>query len=269
MYLQFISTITTTERRQITMVLSQLISEIMPHLEITDKTRANYESAYRVNLAPKLSNKHLDQIDKNDIISAIANLPPQTKYQTLMVARTIFREAVERELVGANPAATIKPPRITVKPAKFLTWEELSALNFGKQHKRILFLALHGLRYGEAAALTAADIYDDLVHITKSKHGATKTKAGVRNVPLVCQFEPFALNQKSIARALRPHGVTVHSLRKTYAYLLKTSGVHVTTAQKLMGHSDPVVTLKIYTLVKDEEIAASGKAVTSYIEKSI
>ena len=269
MYLQFISTITTTERRQITMVLSQLISEIMPHLEITDKTRANYESAYRVNLAPKLSNKHLDQIDKNDIISAIANLPPQTKYQTLMVARTIFREAVERELVGANPAATIKPPRITVKPAKFLTWEELSALNFGKQHKRILFLALHGLRYGEAAALTAADIYDDLVHITKSKHGATKTKAGVRNVPLVCQFEPFALNQKSIARALRPHGVTVHSLRKTYAYLLKTSGVHVTTAQKLMGHSDPVVTLKIYTLVKDEEIATSGKAVTSYIEKSI
>ena len=251
------------------MVLSQLISEIMPHLEITDKTRANYESAYRVNLAPKLSNKHLDQIDKNDIISAIANLPPQTKYQTLMVARTIFREAVERELVGANPAATIKPPRITVKPAKFLTWEELSALNFGKQHKRILFLALHGLRYGEAAALTAADIYDDLVHITKSKHGATKTKAGVRNVPLVCQFEPFALNQKSIARALRPHGVTVHSLRKTYAYLLKTSGVHVTTAQKLMGHSDPVVTLKIYTLVKDEEIATSGKAVTSYIEKSI
>ena len=251
------------------MVLSQLISEIMPHLEITDKTRENYESAYRVNLAPKLSNKHLDQIDKNDIISAIATLPPQTKYQTLMVARTIFREAVERELVGANPAATIKPPRITVKPAKFLTWEELSALNFGEQHKRILFLALHGLRYGEAAALTAADIYDDLVHITKSKHGATKTKAGVRNVPLVCQFEPFALNQKSIARALRPHGVTVHSLRKTYAYLLKTSGVHVTTAQKLMGHSDPVVTLKIYTLVKDEEIAASGKAVTSYIEKSI
>ena len=186
-----------------------------------------------------------------------------------MVARTIFREAVERELVGVNPAATIKPPRITVKPAKFLTWEELSALNFGKQRKRILFLALHGLRYGEAAALTQADIYDDLVHITKSKHGATKTKAGVRNVPLVCHFEPFALNQKSIARALRPHGVTVHSLRKTYAYLLKTSGVHVTTAQKLMGHSDPVVTLKIYTLVKDEEIATSGKAIASYIEKSL
>ena len=43
----------------------------------------------------------------------------------------------------------------------------------------------------------------------------------------------------------------------------------MTTAQKLMGHSDPVVTLKIYTLVKDEEIATSGKAIASYIEKSL
>ena len=249
------------------MVLSQFISEIMPCLDITAKTRANYESAYRVNLAPKLSKKHLDEIDKNDIMSAIATLPPQTKYQALMVARTIFREAVERELVQANPAATIKPPRITVKPSKFLTWEELSAIDFKKQTKRIQFLALHGLRYGEAAALTQADIYDDLVHITKSKHGATKTKAGVRNVPLIGDFVPFALNQKSIAKALRPYGVTVHSLRKTYAYLLKTSGVHGTTAQKLMGHSDPVVTLKIYTLVKDEEIENSGKTIASYIKK--
>jgi integrase len=184
-----------------------------------------------------------------------------------MVARTIFREAIERELVQSNPAATIKPPRITVKPAKFLTWEELSVIDFKKQTKRIQFLALHGLRFGEAAALTQADIYDDLVHITKSKHGATKTKAGVRNVPLIGDFVPFALNQKSIAKALRPYGVTVHSLRKTYAYLLKTSGVHVTTAQKLMGHSDPVVTLKIYTLVKDEEIENSGKTIASYIKK--
>ena len=249
------------------MVLSQFISEIMPCLDITAKTRANYESAYRVNLAPKLSKKHLDEIDKNDIMSAIATLPPQTKYQALMVARTIFREAIERELVQSNPAATIKPPRITVKPAKFLTWEELSAIDFKKQTKRIQFLALHGLRFGEAAALTQADIYDDLVHIKKSKHGATKTQAGVRNVPLIGDFVPFALNQKSIAKALRPYGVTVHSLRKTYAYLLKTSGVHVTTAQKLMGHSDPVVTLKIYTLVKDEEIENSGKTIASYIKK--
>jgi len=34
--------------------------------------------------------------------------------------------------------------------------------------------------------------------------------------------------------------------------------VHVTTAQKLMGHSDPMMTLKIYTSVLDDEIDAAG-----------
>jgi len=32
------------------------------------------------------------------------------------------------------------------------------------------------------------------------------------------------------------------SLRKTYAHFLKSNNVHVTTAAKLMGHSNPPVT---------------------------
>jgi integrase len=50
----------------------------------------------------------------------------------------------------------------------------------------------------------------------------------------------------------------VHSFRRTYAYLLKTEGIHVTTAQKLLGHSDPLMTLKVYTSVLDDEIDAAG-----------
>jgi integrase len=58
--------------------------------------------------------------------------------------------------------------------------------------------------------------------------------------------------------AANKHGVTVHSFRRTYAYLLKTQGVHVTTAQKLLGHSDPMMTLKIYTSVLDNEVEEAG-----------
>ena len=54
------------------------------------------------------------------------------------------------------------------------------------------------------------------------------------------------------------HGVTVHSFRRTYAYLLKTQGIHVTTAQKLLGHSDPMMTLRVYTSVLDSEIDDAG-----------
>ena len=50
-------------------------------------------------------------------------------------------------------------------------------------------------------------------------------------------------------------------------YLLKTSGVHVTTAQKLMGHADPVVTLGIYTRFRDDEIDGAGAAIMDFLAR--
>ncbi len=75
----------------------------------------------------------------------------------------------------------------------------------------------------------------------------------------------FARNQKTIAKALKPYGVIVHSLRKTYSYTLKSAGIHVTTAAKLMGHSNPMMTLKVYTQVKDDETALAGIELAKYI----
>jgi len=237
----------------------------LPNLDITPKTRSNYEGAFRINLAPVIGEKPINLVTKSDLISALELLRPQTRYQSLMTARVLFREAMARDLIGANPASAIKAPRISVRPSHFLTWEQLRVQDFGGQTARIHFLALHGLRYGEAAALTADDIYDGLIHVTKSKYGPTKTRAGVRNVPLLAPFEPFPLNQRSIAKALAPHGVTVHSLRKTFAYTLKSANIHVTTAAKLMGHSNPMVTLNIYTQVLDGEIQGSGEALRTYL----
>ena len=247
------------------MNLSNFTDNLLPVLPITNKTRTNYLSAYNVNIRPKLGAKPLCEITKNDLVEALATLTPQTRYATLMALRVIYREALERELVPINIAASIKTPKIKVQPKKFLTWEELEKIDFGFQTKRIRFLALHGLRYGEAVALTHADIYDGFVHITKSKYGATKSAAGVRKVPLLSEFMPFARNQKTIAKALKPYGVTVHSLRKTYAYTLKSAGIHVTTAAKLMGHSNPMMTLKVYTQVKDDETALAGIELAKYI----
>ena len=186
-----------------------------------------------------------------------------------MTARVLFREALNQELIEYNPASDIKAPSIKVSPKKFLTWEELKCIDFRKQNKRIQFLALHGLRWSEAVALRQSDIYDGLVHINKSKYGKTKSIAGVRNVPLMSEFEEFPLYQNNIAKLLKPYGVTVHSLRKTYAYLLKSSGVHVTTAAKLLGHSNPVVTMKVYTLVRDEEILGSREVMKRYMKDPI
>jgi integrase len=250
------------------MEINSFVEILFPQLLITAKTLKNYTGAYNCHLILEIGGMELEDVTKNQLVNLLAVLPAQTRYQTLMVARVIFREAMERDLISENPAKTIKPPRIDVKPGKFLTWEELSVIDFGKQTARIQFLALHGCRYGEAVALLDTDIYDGLVHISKSAAGETKTVAGNRVVPLLSPFPGFAKSQKRLATLLKPFGVTVHSLRKTYAYTLKSSQIHVTTAAKMMGHSNPLVTLKIYTLVLDDEIAKSASAIEAFMVKS-
>jgi integrase len=244
------------------------VENLWPQLEVTDKTRKNYKGAYRRYLSEYIGDLSVPEITRNMLINALAMLPSQTRYQTFMVARVIFREAVERELIETSPADAIRTPKVNVQPQKFLTWEELRTLDLGFHTKRIHFLALHGLRYGEAAALTESDIVDGRVLITKSKYGATKTKSGVRSVPLMCEYVPFPMYQDRIADALKPYGVTVHSLRKTYAYMLKQAKVHVTTAAKLLGHANPLVTMRIYTLVLDYEIDDAGNALRQYKNKA-
>ena len=47
---------------------------------------------------------------------------------------------------------------------------------------------------------------------------------------------------------------------------LKSAGIDVSTAAKLMGDSNPMVTLKIYTLVKDDEAHLAGIELARYIK---
>jgi integrase len=239
------------------MTLNDFAALVWRRLEVTNKTLYNYEGGYRRYVSPYIGNKQIQDVTTSDLRECLIRLPGQSRYQTHMMLRTIFREALIEGLVERNPMDSLKTPRVTPKPGRFLTWEELEKIDFGLFTNRIRFLALHGLRYGEAAALRHEDIYDGLVHISRSIHGSTKSRAGVRTVPYLGYFESFPKKQCKLGNKLRPYGVTVHSLRKTYAYSLKSSNVHVTTAAKLLGHANPMVTLKIYTGVRDDEIAAS------------
>ena len=207
----------------------------------------------------------LSDVKRTHIQELITPLPPQTAQTTLAVLKTIYREAIAQELVEHSPAHGIRGQKVIVAPRKFLTWDELNSLSFGKYTTQVRFLALHGLRWSEAVALTKDDIRDGRIYITKSVHGQTKSKAGVRVVPLISEFKFLPQTRRPLRRVLAPYGVTIHSLRHTYAYLLKTRGVHVTTAQRLLGHSDPKVTLAIYTQVLDNEIDDTGVALRSFI----
>jgi integrase len=87
---------------------------------------------------------------------------------------------------------------------------------------------------------------------------APKSRPKTQKLPYFGHIMQFPKTRLSIVKTLASYGVTIHSLRKTYANFLKTNDVHVTTAAKFLGHSDPMVTLKIYTLMRDDEIDEIG-----------
>lgn len=240
------------------MLFENFALQTVGNLPVRNKTRATYLSMLRLHILPTLAHRELVVIKRLDIQRTIHGLPPQTAAMTLAVLKTIFREALAHDLLDSSPAHGVSGPRILVKPREFLTWQEISEKSFGDYSAHIRFLALHGLRWSEAVALTFDDIRDDRVWINRSIHGQTKSKAGIRSVPLVSPFTIFPKSPKTLRKVLAPHGVSIHSLRHTYAYLLKQQGVHVTTAQRLLGHSDPRVTMGIYTQVLDTEIDDVG-----------
>jgi len=214
---------------------------------------------YRCHIGPAIGSRKLDSISRLQIQGLIQGLPAQTGATVLAVIKTLYREAIAAELVALSPAINISRPKIQINPRKFLTLQELKEHDFGKFQNQIIFLAAHGLRWGEAQALRESDIHGGRVHIFKSIHGPTKSGAGIRTVPHLTQFQVFPRTPKALRKCLAKAGVHIHSLRHTYAYLLKTSMVHVTTAQKLMGHSDPKITLGIYTRFRDDEIDEAGQ----------
>jgi integrase len=102
--------------------------------------------------------------------------------------------------------------------------------------------------------------------VNRSIYGLCKSKSSIRRVPYLGYFEKFPVSYKPLQKCANLHGVTVHSFRRTYAYLLKTQKIHVTTAQKLLGHSDPMMTLKVYTSVLDNEIDEAGDILGNFLK---
>jgi integrase len=227
-------------------------------LPIKAKTRESYLSAFRCHIQGVFPGKLVSEVSKTEIQIMLAPLKPQIRAKVLAILKTVFREALVLKLIEIAPTHGIKNPAPIVEMRRFLTWEEIQAREFGQYTKQVHFLALHGLRWGEAVVLTESDIRNGRVYINKSIHGGAKSQSGNRVVPLFSEFESFPKSPKTLRKVLDPHGIHIHSLRHTYAYILKSQGIHVTTAQKLMGHSDPKITMAIYTRVLDDEIDNAG-----------
>jgi integrase len=249
------------------MLVDEWIETVWTVLNVRAKTLKDYKHLYKRHLKPVIGLLEIDSVSSKDLQVKLLSLSPQTARHTLMLAKTIWREAENYGVANNNPLRKLKTAPIQITPKKFLTWEEVNNLDWGRYNQQIRFLALHGLRWSEAAALTSGDIRDGSVLVSRSVYGACKSKSSVRRVPYLGYFKQFPKTYKPLQICANRHGVTVHSFRRTYAYLLKTQKIHVTTAQKLLGHSDPMMTLKVYTSVLDNEIDEAGEILQTFVKR--
>ena len=71
---------------------------------------------------------------------------------------------------------------------------------------------------------------------------------------------------KSLSSHIELYGMTAINFRTTFATMAVASGVDIRTAQSLMGHSTPEMTLKVYTKEEESRLPAAVKQLEDFLQ---
>lgn len=259
------------------------------HLKPSTYTR--YEGIVRLHILPRWERVPLAKVRHADVAAWVTTLTasgmsPSSVRQTHRVFSLVIDLAVRDGRIAANSAAKVPLPRAATPDKHFLTRGQVEALAEACGHHGTLvrFLALTGLRFGEAAALRVGRV--DLVRrrvevaeaVTevagKAVFGTPKTHQR-RSVPIPKSLvEPLMLATAGKGPDdyvftspqgghLRLHnwrrrvfdpavtaagleGVTPHDLRHTAASLAVSAGANVKAVQRMLGHASGAMTLDVY-----------------------
>ena len=76
-------------------------------------------------------------------------------------------------------------------------------------------------------------------------------------------------NKAVKAAGMADEGVTIHSLRHTYASFAIAQGADVKTLQMQLGHSSPNITLNTYTALWPERLDDVAYAIGALLEREL
>ena len=225
----------------------------------------------------------------------------------------ILDDAVEHRALAFNPARRFKrgeKPKKSPKRHVYLTEADVCRLaeESGRHADLVLILAFTGLRWGEAIALTVADVeflkrrisvHRNAVQVGQDfEVGQTKGKEN-RTVPVAasvlsrlaarCEgrsasdllfparggghlkrpsYDSTGWFNRAVERA-QVQKITPHDLRHTCASLGVSSGANVLAVSRMLGHKDPSVTLRIYADLFDSDLDAVAVNLDAKIADSV
>ncbi len=200
-----------------------------------------------------------------------------------------------------NFLAKIKTPERTHREGKkYMEPEELTSLlsRIQRDDYRDLteFLALTGMRVGEALAITIDDIdlserlisvnktfygktmvlndspktessrreiyiQDDLLTLVKRLYRSTREKSMFTQCKYIFQNNGKAINYNTYSKVLRRHGIHPHMLRHTHTALLAEQGVPLDVISRRLGHENSKITREIYYHVTEKQREKDHEAV--------
>jgi integrase len=253
-------------------------------------TIRGYEGCMRDYVLPALACKRLGEIRRRDV-QMLANswkreASPSTIRNRLDPLRTIFRLAVEDDVVFINPVERVKVSKARGKRDRIASPEEAAKLlaALPVEDRAVWATAMYaGLRRGELRALRWSDV--DLEHTRirverswddEEGEQAPKSEAGTRTVPMLAVLAPLLREHKLRTggggtdlvfgaepdRAFMPstvgnralksweaaklNPIGLHECRHTLASLLIAAGENPKIVQKLMGHASIGMTMDTY-----------------------
>lgn len=292
--------------------------------DIGEKTWINYRPHYN-DIVERHGDRPISDITALDVSNDLKRCHAEKRSATIIntrrsIYKMILDHAVFQGHISVNPATNIPMPKGAVRGRREAPDVDVLPIILNNTDKPFgLFpalLALTGLRKAEALALTWGDIHSDHISVTKAldytNHSkpvlkAPKTKAGIRDVPIMDALKPLlkrpagatsdallfpgspsnrnpnagghmterqyegAWNRYCAAVGLVDSDgkptLTAHQLRHGMATLGFEAGVDQLTMQAILGHASPTTTRNIYTHLRKQKLAQDTTQLNTAVSK--
>jgi len=273
-------------------LVERWIKAVVPTLK--QSTADMYSFKLRCYVVPAFGSRNISEISRYDVEIFLAEKAKAYSRNTLRGMRASLSQvlswAVSREWLGKNPCLGVALPlagkkvkRLVLKPEQV---RAIAAELPEPYSTLVLFLAVTGLRVGEAVGIKWSDFDGEFLHVQRRiyerREGSTKTEESDRYIPIpsallermsglrnagewVFQSRagtplgPKNAGNRYLRPAVRKLGIALggwHDFRHTLATQLLKQRHPTRMVSDLLGHSDVKTTLEIYTHVEPEDFRA-------------
>lgn len=240
---------------------------------LKEQSLNNLKGIFNNHILPLIGNKSLRRINSQDlqvIFNNMRSIPRQATIAYIQL-NSCFEQAYRLNILSHNPCLAVVIKKDKGSKGRALTKEEEQQLvdyvkrtNNPMQLYIYLYLAL-GVRRSELLSIDGindVDRQNNIVHVRGSK--TESSDRYIQTLPSVVALipqthKPFLWTADKVNRKFKEicdilgfEGITLHSLRHTFATRCIESGVSDIVVQKWLGHASITMTLDRYTHISEE-----------------